>query len=53
MLPETKLRLYGGAIIFFNRAFCIEIILKLAVRYDKINLTVRQTEFQGVIYGKI
>ena len=38
---------------FFNRAFCIEIILKLAVRYDKINLTVRQTEFQGVIYGKI
>lgn len=38
---------------FFNRAFCIEIILKLAVRYDKINLTVRQTGFQGVIYGKI
>ena len=49
MLSEMKLRLYGGA----NRAFCIEIILKLAVRYDKINLTVRQTEFQGVIYGKI
>lgn len=53
MLPEMKLRLYGGAIIFFNRAFCIEIILKLAVSYDKINLTVRQTGFQGVIYGKI
>lgn len=52
MLPEMKLRLYGG-LLFFNRAFCIEIILKLAVRYDKINLTVRQTEFQGVIYGKI
>ena len=40
MLPEMKLRLYGGAIIF-TRAFCIEIILKLAVNYDKINLTVR------------
>ena len=53
MLPEMKLRLYGRGYYFFNRAFCIEIILKLAVRYDKINLTVRQTEFQGVIYGKI
>ena len=50
MLPEMKLRLYGGAI---TRAFCIKIILKFAVRYDKINLTVRQTGFQGVIYGKI
>lgn len=52
MLLEMKLRLYGGAIIF-TRAFCIKIILKFAVRYDKINLTVRQTGFQGVIYGKI
>lgn len=52
MLPEMKLRLYGGAIIFI-RAFCIEIILKLAVSYDKINLTVQQTGLQGVIYGKI
>lgn len=34
MLPEMKLRLYGGAIIF-TRAFCIKIILKFAVRYDK------------------
>ena len=52
MLPEMKLRLYGGAIIFYP---CIlrKIILKLAVSYDKINLTVRQTGFQGVIYGKI
>ncbi len=52
MLPEMKLRLYGGAIIF-TRAFCIKIILKFAVRYDTINLTVQQTGFQGVIYGKI
>lgn len=48
MLPEMKLRLYGGAIIF-TRAFYIKIILKLAVSYDKINLTVQQTGFQGVI----
>lgn len=52
MLPEMKLRLTAGQ-LFFTRAFCIEIILKLAVSYDKINLTVRQTGFQGVIYGKI
>lgn len=42
-----------AGLLFFTREFCIEIILKLAVSYDKINLTVRQTGFQGVIYGKI
>lgn len=42
-----------AGLLFFIREFCIKIILKLAVSYDKINLTVRQTGFQGVIYGKI